>query len=764
MALDELSRTALEHFAQPDLVRHLLGRLRQMMAADNAAILLAADNADYLTIYSVEGPEEEVSEQVRVPIGEGVAGTIYATQAPLLVDDLTTVPVANPFLREHLRSLIGVPLVVHGRAIGALHVDSVRPSHFNKDDVPFVQAIANRIALAVDHARLYQLAQAARHEAEARTRQVDAIFEAMTDAVFVMDREGRVLRMNAAAHKLLGLAEPDEYYARPIQERSLATATLDAEGHPLPADVWPTQRILSGEVLTGDKAVDITVRRSDGELVMLAITGAPIRDESGAIVASVSICRDVTERRKLELRTRESLDALLQMAQTLVTLPADLPAAADSLTSLVGEESEQPAVEHRIAHQLAVLTSEVVGCQRVGIMAVKPETERLHAIAVVGLTPEQETRWWAEQRQHEAQGARFGDGADPDQVARLRAGETFTLDMTQPPYNEQANPYGITTMLVAPMRAADELVGILTLDFGGPPHVMTADEIALTGAVAQLGAVVLERDRLLRERARAEAHVLALQEAQRTMDSFLGVAGHELKTPLTTSVASSQLAMRRLQALTAAIHGLDASVAETLEPLIAPLEKLIERMSVAARRQGRLVDDLLDVSRIQSGRLELQRQPLDMRQLVAEVVEEQRLHHPRRTLLLRLPNTEARVLADPDRIGQAVTNLLTNALKYSSSDAPVAVQVRIQGGAVQVRVRDRGPGIPADEQPHVWDRFHRVPGVEVQSGSGVGLGLGLYITREIVERHGGEVGVTSAPGTGSTFWFSLPFADPDCSA
>jgi signal transduction histidine kinase len=567
--------------------------------------------------------------------------------------------------------------------------------------------------------------------------------------------------MNAAAHDLLGLAESDEYYARPLEERPIVTAPLDTEGRPLPADFWPTQRILRGEVLTGRDAVDIAVRRADGRLVELSITGAPIRDENGEVVASVTICRDVTERRRLERRTRESLDALLQMAQTLVTPPADLSDAGESSQTLSEEELERPAeVEHPIAHQLAVLTSDVVGCMRVGIVAVAPETERLRTIAVVGISPEQEERWWSEQRQREAQGVWLSDSADADVIARIRAGEALVIDMTKPPYNERPNPRGVTTVLVAPMYAGGALVGILTLDFGGSRHTVTADEIALAGAVAQLGAVVLERDRLLRERARSEAHVLALQEAQATMDSFIGVAGHELKTPLTTSMASSQLAERRLQTLAAAIRTLDATVAETLEPLIAPLEKLIDRMSVAARRQGRLVDDLLDVSRIQSGRLALQRQPLDLRQLVAEVVEEQRLHHPGRTVLLRLPGTEVPVLADSDRIGQAVTNLLTNALKYSPSDTPVAVQVRIQGNMAQVRVRDRGPGIPSDEQAHVWDRFHRIPGVEVQSGSGVGLGLGLYITHEIIERHGGEAGVISARGKGSTFWFALPLAAP----
>jgi signal transduction histidine kinase len=113
------------------------------------------------------------------------------------------------------------------------------------------------------------------------------------------------------------------------------------------------------------------------------------------------------------------------------------------------------------------------------------------------------------------------------------------------------------------------------------------------------------------------------------------------------------------------------------------------------------------------------------------------------------------------RIEQVVTNYLTNALKYSPADRPVEVGVEVEPGKQQVRVwvRDQGPGLPLAEQGRIWERFHRVQGVEVQSGTGVGLGLGLYICRMIVERHHGQVGVQSASGQGATFWFTLPLSD-----
>ena len=116
------------------------------------------------------------------------------------------------------------------------------------------------------------------------------------------------------------------------------------------------------------------------------------------------------------------------------------------------------------------------------------------------------------------------------------------------------------------------------------------------------------------------------------------------------------------------------------------------------------------------------------------------------------------MVADADRIGQVVTNYLTNALKYSPVDRPIEVFLAIEGQMARVSVQDEGPGLSPAEQQAIWERFYQVERIKVQSGSGTGLGLGLYICQTIIEQHQGKVGVQSSPGEGSTFWFSLPLA------
>lgn len=463
-------------------------------------------------------------------------------------------------------------------------------------------------------------------------------------------------------------------------------------------------------------------------------------------------------RATLRGRTREALEALIAMAQILVTPSSERDIPGEHAAETVEAERE---ATRTTARRLAELTLRVVGCRRVGIHTVDPEAGLVQALTVVGFTPDQEAHWFERYRTP----IRLVDQLGPQFTERLTAGEVVILDYANPPLSTLTNAYAASVLLIAPMAVAGRLIGTLTLDYAGEAHTFLPDEISLAAAVAQLTALVIQRERLLRERAEARARALALDASNRRMDEFLGIASHELRTPLTSIKANIQMLGRRAGQAFRTEDATTLSFEQRLN-LLRELPDLLDRTQRSVARLERLVADLLDVSRISAGRLPLHLEPADLRTIVGEAVREQREGHPEREIRVTFSDQSVPLMADPAMLIQAVGNYIGNALKYSRMDLPIEVLVRVEPGegaeppqvrAGWVGVRDQGAGLDAKHQSAIWERFYRAD-VAHESGSGVGLGLGLFITREIVERHGGSVGVESTPGAGSTFWFTVPLA------
>jgi signal transduction histidine kinase len=594
-----------------------------------------------------------------------------------------------------------------------------------------------------NHASTTFLRQA-KCEMVARARELQVIFEALPDGLLVYDAEGRIVRSNPAARQLLGLESHPEFATLPWKERAAWYAMRNTEPERIPVADLALSRLLRGELLSGADTAEDYLHTFDGHDVSFSMTGRPLRDAEGTIIGAVGIARDVTQQRRLELQTHAALDALLAMAEALVQAPGELPAANFSEAQRASLEGDYSPLSV-LARRLAELTRSLLGFQYVSIVAVEPATERLSPVTIVGFTPEQERRWWASWERPVGLSERL----DPVLAARLRSGMSGLIEQRE--QSQRWHPlFADVTSLLVPMRIGETLVGVLRLEENGPNLDGTrVQETAVIEAVAELGALVLERERLLREREQARASELALRETQGEMDIFLSIAAHELKTPLTSLKLALQLGERRLRRLVEA----EPDRAEALEPF----QEQVAQVAHQTVRLDRLVNDLLDVARARVGRLDLHPELTDLAAIVEDAVEQQRQANPTRTLSFQLP-ADARVpiTADPDRIGQVVTNYLTNALKYSAEDRPVAVGLDVEAEQARVWVRDQGPGVPAEEQELIWERFHRAKGIEVQSGSGVGLGLGLHICRMIIERHQGRVGIQSAPGKGSTLWFTLP--------
>jgi PAS domain S-box-containing protein len=227
----------------------------------------------------------------------------------------------------------------------------------------------------------------------------------------------------------------------------------------------------------------------------------------------------------------------------------------------------------------------------------------------------------------------------------------------------------------------------------------------------------------------------ALAAAITAKDDFLAAASHELRTPLAAAKAQVQLSQRRIE------PGDDA-----------PIGRALRIVGHQIDRMTRLVEDLLDISRLQTGRLSLQLGEFDLVERLRGEIERLGALSPQHPMSLEAPE-KLPIFADRDRIDQVVINLLTNAVRYSPGGGPIRVYALEHDDHVEVAVTDRGVGIPLDKQQTIFERFGRAHGTRYG-----GLGLGLTIAQGIVEQHGGKIWCESSgnPGEGTTFRFELP--------
>lgn len=299
--------------------------------------------------------------------------------------------------------------------------------------------------------------------------------------------------------------------------------------------------------------------------------------------------------------------------------------------------------------------------------------------------------------------------------------------------------------LALPMCVRDKLVGALSVQ-SFQPYAYTDADVEMLWAIANQTGTVIENIRLYEELEESNRTLSSafqnLQEVDRMKDEFLSVASHELRTPLTLIKGQVQLVERSL----AQWPGTERSLGHV---------RLILR---SVDRMTRLISSLLEVSRLQSGQMKLDSQPVDLVEVCSSVVEMFRATGSSTAVEFELPDDLMMVMGDRDRIEQVFLNLLSNAVNYSPPGGRVHVRMQRAGSCARVSVSDEGVGIPAEELPKVFERFYQSNRSGASRPSG-GLGLGLYITRGLIEAHGGMIVAESKLGQGSTFTFELPILE-----
>jgi signal transduction histidine kinase len=353
------------------------------------------------------------------------------------------------------------------------------------------------------------------------------------------------------------------------------------------------------------------------------------------------------------------------------------------------------------------------------------------------------------------------DGMEVLAAARRKSAETVgivitgyaSIESAVTALREGAYDYMLKPADVEDLRATVAR-GIERRKLGEQLGARVADLEAANRTISQLN--VSLQDRVAQATTDLQSSYEKLQELDKLKSQFLSIASHELKTPITAMSGFVQIAVRRIKRRLGAGRPNEADWKKEEETLLEQLQVVQRQTSKLAR----LVDELLDVSRIESGRLELQVTDVDLPELVAEVVRLHQLLATKHELRLSYdPRKNLHVRGDRDHLEQVLNNLIGNAMKYSGESDLVDVTVaRVGEQEVEFSVADHGIGIQPAELARVFGLFYRSPDRVARDVGG--MGLGMYITKEIVDRHNGRIWADSEVGKGTTFHVALPASAP----
>src|SRR5262245_2683446 len=445
------------------------------------------------------------------------------------------------------------------------------------------------------------------------------------------------------------------------------------------------------------------------------------------VLVAIFCLYTVLKQRELN-RMREALVADERELQDARTRLSEISALFQLSTTLNLQLQLGAILEIIVRRVIATLKA-----QQSSIMIYNPETGLLETRASYGL----EAEFARNAKTRVGQGI-AGWVAERQQAVLLGA---------QAPNEEMAQHYkrnrNITSALSLPLREGDRCVGVLNVNRINHPEAFRDHHRDMLRLFAEHVGAVIDRaevmERLAAHAQALESSNLKLSEMNRMKDVFLSTASHELKTPLTSVIAYSELLDE---------HGGTLSVEQRGE--------FLARLQGEAQRLLALIEDILDLSRLETGKLIVRRELLSVNTVVQAAVETARATGQKHGIAIEvsleqgLPDVEL----DEVKMRQVLVNLIVNAVKFSPEHRAVAVRTRHDGEFLIVEVADQGPGIRPEESAHIFELFGQ--GLRQHDGKTSGLGIGLHLVKRITELHGGHVGVNSAPGAGSTFWVRLP--------
>ncbi|MGC8837381.1 MAG: GAF domain-containing protein [Anaerolineae bacterium] len=679
----------------------------QIMDTSNFFIGLYDEEADALRFeLAFDSGERLEPFTQKLGLGESLSSQVVREGRPVLVSGETA---------GGAPSWLGVPIVSKDRVIGLLGLQSHEPNAFSAHEQWLLSNIANQAAIAIENARLYQELAQFSQELERRVEERTAeLHQALAELTAERDRVEVLYRITRELGATLDLDR--------VLQRALELVTEAVKG-------------ARGSIMLLDQATGFLVHRAAvGSDEPLPRKGKMTRFRKGVGLAGwvletgkAVIVPDISQDPRWDVKPGRKVTPQAALAAPLMT-------GEDMLGVIVLYHPEVGYFHEdhlRLVGTAAAQVAQAIGNAEL-YRLISDQAERLGAI----LRAQQE-----EYTKSQAILESIGDGVvfhDPEGKVLLVNAAAARILGSRP---ETLQGQDVRTLLAVfeesgqkAMRRAMEAV----LQTREPRTVQTTVEPEERVVSAHLAPVVTQGGELL-------GVVTVLRditreiEADRAKSEFVSTVSHELRTPMTSIKGYTDLL------LMGAVGELNPQQHHFLEVI----------KSNADRLTG-LINDLLDISRIETGRLRLDLQPMQVQEVVEEVVGSLRGRAEAKGLRVRVdvPQGLPAVMADRDRITQVVLNLMDNAVRYTPEGGEIAVRVELADEVLLVHVQDTGIGIAPEEQGRIFERFYRSEDARVQETEGTGLGLA--IVKSLVEMHGGRVWVESELGKGSTFSFTIP--------
>ncbi|MBN1135087.1 MAG: GAF domain-containing protein [Anaerolineae bacterium] len=715
-----------------EVIRRTLAALLKMPCFERANVLLLDSDTGELWLHPALAHSDHFPQRAdfRIPPGMGISGRVVQTGKPWRVDDVRQVPTYVAGYPDTL-SEIAVPLRAGDRFIGVLDAQSTRLNAFTEEDERLLVTLGGQLSTVIDNARLYGEARQRVRELTALSQVSQALNEARDlKAVLDIVLEEAFELMGSQEGSIILISPPGGNRLRMVAERSLGSEVVDAfNNRPVYTHEGTYRRALAtGQIVeVPDTSADPDFLQDVGSRAK-SITNVPLITEHRAIglIAVDGLPKDDATRRLLmaladmaaaaidkERLHQETTDRLAEVS-TLYTLS----------TQITGSLSLS-----RVMESIVTILKVTINCRACCIFLVDPATSTLRLEASSGLPQEQHAS--ARLSPDRGIGGRVFNERRSIYIPDARLVADLDYFDTE-----------VSSLLAVPLIVRNQVIGLLALD--DTRTGAFAGEIRLLTIVAAQAAVAIENAQLY-ESLQASYHDLedaysALRELDRMKSELVQNISHELRTPLTFVRGYLEL----LQ---------EGDMGELSQQQKQALDIVADKASLLSR----LVDDIIT---LQYAREQVQFHSVPLADVGRNALRAAQASADQARIALRdeIAADLPLILGDEQRLGQVFDNLLSNALKFSHPGGAVTVRIYEEAGSIRAEVEDQGVGIPADKLTRVFDRFYQIDGSTTRRFGGTGLGLA--IAKQIVEAHGGQIGVRSKQDEGSCFYFTIPKAPP----